>query len=173
MMMCDVRHMHQDDVLPMWKIVRKHLHKGDYKVDIEDGELFLELKAGGWRFSAHARGYFFEQDGTLNFENATVFMGYYPPNGGRVRFDSHVNAKMHSSYEYDERLARDNRRLVDTPRYWSVCPELVKEYGEAFIKYGRYGHNRLAHYHPTMESPEVAELVSDVQYSKKPWWKFW
>lgn len=171
-MFCDVRYMHQDDVLPMWKIVRKHLRKGDYRIGIGDGEFFLQIKAGGWRFDTHARGYRLK-DGVLDYENATVFVGYYPPNGGAVRFDSHVNAKMHRSYEYHDRLARDNGRVVDTPNYWSVCPELVKEYGEAFIKYGRYGHNRLAHYHTTMASPEIDELATDVTVTKKPWWKFW
>jgi hypothetical protein len=148
-MQCDVRAMHPDDVPAMWAMVQPNLIKADYRYDREDRYWSVYLRCGGWRFDATAHGYVFDDDG-MKWNTADVFVDFYPPNGGNVRFDAHVHATndIPGPWKVDP-----SWKLPDGT---AVYPKLIMELGQAIRNYGHGGKNRLAAFMPVENPPQVS-----------------
>jgi hypothetical protein len=135
-MMCDVRRLHDDDVMPLWKRVRRWRFLSSVSIDWEDREYFLSINTGLWRFESHGRGFQFHEDGTVSSDNAIIFIEYYPPFGGNVRFDKQIAARDVSDCPSRWHAPKDD------PLYVHIScsnPTIVQEYGEMLSKYGRLG----------------------------------
>jgi hypothetical protein len=128
----------------MWDKVRKRLYRADVTHDNEDDEWFLKISGLGWKFDSHARGFVFEDGKLVDYSEATVFVDYYPPSGGNIRFDTHVYADA----KRDAPHVRHSEGMIEpgeTP-YWSFCDQLVREYGETLASRGGAGKNRLRYF---------------------------
>jgi hypothetical protein len=107
-MMCDVRKLPIEEILPVTRKIAKHIN--DVRYDDDDITFGANIDSNGWvKFGAnwHAHGYGrtesqfnIEWDfNTLGIETNVqgkpiphFRLEYYPPNGGNIRFDYYVDA---------------------------------------------------------------------------------
>lgn len=131
----DIREMHHDDVDLLWNWLLRILESDQcddvvrhFKVSKIDDEWFVDIKGcingDHWAFSSHGRGWKFNEDESIDVSNAIIFVDYYPPGGGDVRFDTKISN-----------------------------PVILKEYGEILVKHGNGGKDRLSRYQ-SFELPE-------------------
>ena len=187
--MCDVRPMHPDDVMPMWHKVSRYLKDADYKYDDEDHLWFISIGFDGgsqWRFSSTAHGVRLDPRAAqeagrfaVDWTRVWITLSYYPPNGGRVRFDASIDARDMS-----------NPQVVNTMtlsgNYNLHFPDLVREYCTALVNYGHLGKNRLAYFEkldePAPPKPvfpsnreilEGRESTNDQPQNQGIWRRFW
>ncbi len=129
-MMCDVRKMPADEIMPiLYKIQREaNFQNCDIKHDNEDNVWFMHITDDNcwlpgsrhWRFDSMAHG-------NLSGNIVGFNMEYYPPNGGNVRFDA--------------RIGSENSALSD-----DQIREAIKIYRELLIKYGHAGKNTVSRF---------------------------
>ena len=120
-MLCDVRSMPKNEILPLMKKMKRKANKRDCDVR-QDGRWYMNINwdntSSNWKFTSSA-GYC--GVGKVGF----IYIEYYPPSGGNVRFDANVN-----------------RNDKDVPG----VDEILDIYHELLVKYGGWGKNRISHF---------------------------
>lgn len=137
----DVRYMHPADVSVMWDKVRDFLEIAE--VSHDDGEYFVSVAADklNFNFTSHARGFVLHENGGYEWDEAVIFVSFYPLANKNIRFDTHVMAHGPANAAYQ-----------------SVHEPMLREYAALLAK-RRLGFNRLS----SFEEPKKP--------APRPWWR--
>ena len=119
----DIRKIHEDDILPLFKKIENNISECDIRSE-NQRTWFLNinldnigLPSGEWTFVSTIY-----MDAQTNEVNRVSF-SYLPPNGGHIRFDGFVGFVNHPEFK-----------------------ELQGKIENWLVKYGGMGKNRLSHF---------------------------
>lgn len=110
-MLCDVRSMPKDEIIKVLRKINKFANKKNCDIIKSDNKIYLTVKYSsffsGWRFEC-------------SYFSDSLFLEYYPPNGGLVRFDAVVRIN-----EYSDVSVEDSKEC------FTIINSLIDKYSNA------------------------------------------